>query len=403
MEMQDRRAALLSVRGLHFHPRRGPFKTASNELLNMKVMIRVPLLAGLFLLLWISIAAAAQPGMIAPMEVSRFPSLESAIRIKGPLDFCGEFVPLHLPEVRERLEKELLLMLWDRAQVILWLKRTGRYFPHIQNVLKAARMPDDLKYIAVIESALKPHAGSNRGARGVWQFIRSTGRNYGLTVNGYLDERRNFYLSTRAAVRYLRDLHTMFGSWTLSCAGYNMGEQGLKRRIQKQEVTDYYKLDLPNETERYILRAIAAKLLLSDPARYGFDLRASDYYKPVKFDRVQLKTKWSTPVTIIAKAADTYYKKVRDLNPQLLSDVIPKGTHTIFLPQGSSKTFARKYQPLIAKYRKTLKPNVYKVRHGDNMTAIAKKLGVSLSRLLKANNLSTRSTIRPGQRLIIPN
>lgn len=362
---------------------------------------RVPLLAGFFLLAWVACASAASHGMILPMEVSRFPSLESAIRIKGPLDFCGESVPLHLPEVRERLEKELLLMLWDRAQVILWLKRTGRYFPHIENVLKAARMPDDLKYIAVIESALKPHAGSNRGARGVWQFISSTGRNYGLTVNRYVDERRNFYLATKAAVRYLSELHARFGSWTLACAGYNMGEQGLEKQIKKQEVKDYYHLHLPRETQRYILRAIAAKVLLSDPARYGFDLQPNDYYSPFSFDRIVLKSKWSVPIAIVAKAAGTYYKTIKDLNPQLLNDVVPKGRHTLFLPEGSSKKFAKKYQPLIAKYRKHLKPNVYVVKRGDTMTGIARKLKVPLWKLLKANNLTSKSTIRSGQKLIV--
>jgi len=363
--------------------------------------LRIPLLAGLFLLCWVTIAPAASPGMLKPMEVSRFPSLESAIRIKGPLHFCGEYVPIHLPEVRERLEKELLLMLWDRAQVILWLKRTGRYFPHIENVLRSARMPEDLKYIAVIESALKPHAGSHAGARGVWQFISSTGRNYGLTVNRYVDERRNFFLSTKAAVRYLRDLNDMFGSWTLSAAAYNMGEQGLQKRIKHQEVKDYYNLHLPKETQRYILRAIAAKLLLSDPARYGFDLQPSDYYKPQKFDRLRLKAKWSTPITIVAKSAGTYFKTIKDMNPQLLNDIIPKGDHTIFLPEGAARSFNKKYQPLITKYRKSFKGNTYVVKRGDNMTMIAKRHNVPLWQLLKANNMTSKSTIRPGQKLVI--
>jgi LysM repeat protein len=358
-------------------------------------------MAGLFLLLWTICSFAASPGMIKPMEVSRFPSLESAIRIKGPIYFCGEFVPLHLPEVRERLEKELLLMLWDRAQVILWLKRSGRYFPHIENVMKAASMPDDLKYIAVIESALKPHAGSNRGARGIWQFISTTGRNHGLTINRSIDERRNFYLATRAAVRYLRDLNAMFGSWTLSCAAYNMGEQGLQKRIKNQEVKNYYHLHLPRETQRYIFRAIAAKLIMSDPPRYGFNLQPNDYYTPQKFDRLRLKAKWPTPITIIAKSAGTYFKNIKDLNPQLLSSTIPKGTHTLFLPEGSAKDFNKKYQPLIAKYRKSIKHNIYVVRRGDTMTAIAKKNHVSLRQLLKANRLTHKSTIRPGQRLVI--
>ncbi len=339
--------------------------------------------------------------MVKTMEVSRFPSLESAVRIKGPLHFCGEYVPIHLPEVRERLEKELLLMLWDRAQVILWLKRTGRYFPHIETVLAEASMPNDLKYIAVIESALKPHAGSNRGARGVWQFISSTGRNYGLTINRNVDERRNFHLSTNAAARYMQDLNGMFGSWTLACAAYNMGEQGLQKRIKSQEIKDYYRLHLPSETQRYILRAIAAKLILSDPGRYGFDLQPDDYYKPRKFDRIRLKAKFPTPITIVAKSAGTYYKNIKDLNPQILNDTIPSGDHIIFLPEGSARVFPKRYQSLIAKYRKTFKGNIYVVKRGDTMSAIARKNNISLWQLLKTNNLKSKSTIKPGQKLVI--
>ena len=364
-------------------------------------LIRVPLLAVLLLLLWTAPALAQSPAMAEPMKAAAFPSLESAIRIEGPLNFCGEFVPIHLPEVRERLEKELLLMLWDRAQVILWLKRTGRYFPHIEVVLKGANMPDDLKYIAVIESALKPHAGSSKGARGIWQFIPSTARNYGLTVNYSLDERRNFHTATQAAVRYLAELHDMFNSWTLGCAGYNMGEQGLKRRIEKQEVKDYYRLHLPDETERYIPRAIAAKLILSDPARYGFDLRPGDYYSSVPFDRIKLKAKYPTPITIIAKASRTYYKTIRDMNPQLLSDTIPRGEHILYLPEGAAAGFAKRYHPLVAKYRKTLKPKTYVVRRGDSLTRIAQRHNISLWQLCKLNKLTTKSTIRPGQKLSV--
>ncbi len=339
--------------------------------------------------------------MVTPMKQACFPSLESAIRIKGPLYFCGEFVPLHLPEVRERLEKELLLMLWDRAQAILWLKRSGRYFPHIETVLKGAGMPDDLKYVAVIESALKPRAGSHRGARGIWQFISSTGRKYGLTVDRFIDDRRNFYLATRAAVRYLRELHDRFGSWTLACAAYNMGENGLEKQVEKQEVEDYYRLHLPVETQRYVLRAIAAKLIMADPARYGFDLHPDDFYEPTRFDRIRLKAKYPTPVTVVAKAAGTYYKSIRDLNPQLLGDMVPRGEHVLFLPEGASEDFADKYHPLITKYRKELKPATYVVRRGDSLTAIARRHNMSLWQLCKLNRLTTKSTIRPGQKLYL--
>ncbi|QGY39734.1 transglycosylase SLT domain-containing protein [Pseudodesulfovibrio cashew] len=359
----------------------------------------LPLLAGLLVLVHFTAVRAQDPAV--PLEDSQFPSLESAIRVKGPLTFCGEFVPLHLPGVREGLEKELLIMLWDRAQVILWLKRSARYFPHIRTMLASADMPDDLKYIAVIESALKPEAGSRRGARGIWQFIPTTARNHGLTVSRYIDERRNFYLATAAAVRYFRILHERFNSWTLACAAYNMGEEGLEKRMGKQEVKDYYHLDLPRETERYILRAVAAKLILSDPARYGFRLIPEDYYRPRKFDRVRLKHGHAAPVLIVAKAAGTYYKTVKELNPQILSDVIPPGDNVVFLPEGASKGFAERYQPLIVQYRKKHRGKTYTVRKGDSLSLIADKNGMPLWKLLKLNNLVRNSVIRPGQKLVI--
>jgi hypothetical protein len=367
----------------------------------LKRYFLISLATGLFLLLAALPGRADQPGMLAPMEVARFPSLESAIRIKGPVMFCGEFVPLNLPNVRERLEKELLLMLWDRAQVILWLKRTGRYFPFIEAALSEAGLPDDLKYVAVIESALKPHAGSRRGARGVWQFIRTTGRSHGLTIDRYIDERRNFRLATASAIGYFRDLHEEFNSWTLACAAYNMGGIGLKKRIKQQDVRDYYHLDLPTETERYVPRAIAAKLILTDPARFGFNLLPEDYYRPVPCDRVRLKIRHSAPVAVVAKAAGTYYKTIKDMNPQLLDDVIPPGEHLLFLPEGSAAGFAARYEPMILKYRKSHRGKTYTVKGGDTLTAIARKVKIPFWKLLKLNNLHNRSVIHPGQKLVI--
>ncbi|WP_243544935.1 lytic transglycosylase domain-containing protein [Pseudodesulfovibrio tunisiensis] len=356
--------------------------------------VLIPLVAGFVLF-------SALPVRATPLEPAAFPSLESAIRIRGPLTFCGERVPLEDSQVRERLEKELLLMLWDRAQIILYLKRSTRFFPHIERVFSGAGLPSDLKYVAVIESALLSHAGSHAGARGVWQFIRSTGRNYGLTVNRYIDDRRNFHFATRAAARYFRDLYGMFGSWTMACAAYNMGEKGLERRVRQQKVSNYYRLHLPLETQRYMLRAIAAKIILSDPARFGFRLEPRDHYPPIRFDRVRLKTRWTVPVVVIAEAAKTDFKGIKDLNPQLLDDVVPGGDHSLFLPEGAARNFAKRFQPLIEKYRASYRGKSYTVRRGDTLSAIARKHGMPLSRLLKLNGMHRRSTIHPGQKLVI--
>jgi membrane-bound lytic murein transglycosylase D len=172
-------------------------------------------------------------------EPAVFPSLMDHLRIRGPLDFCGEAVELEIQDVRERLEKELLLTLWDRPQVVLWIKRSGRYLPVIEKMLQDNNMPQDLKYIAVIESALRPHAGSRKGAIGFWQFMESPGRKYGLTINAEKDERRNIFKSTEAAITYFKELYELLGSWTLAAAAYNMGEQGLQSEILSQNTADY--------------------------------------------------------------------------------------------------------------------------------------------------------------------
>ncbi len=220
---------------------------------------------------------------------AQIPDLIRSARISGPLDFCGEPVELDNPEVRERLEKEMLLILWDRPQIVLWIKRSNRYFPIIEKKLQEHNLPQDLKYLAVIESALRPHAGSHKGAIGFWQFMKATGRKYGLVITSDKDERRNIFRSTEAAIAYFKDLHELFGSWTLSAAAYNMGEQGLQSQMLAQKSDNYYHLYLSLETQRYVMRAIAAKMILSAPAAYGFQFTAADLYPPLQYDRIILE------------------------------------------------------------------------------------------------------------------
>jgi len=220
-----------------------------------------------------------------------------AIRIAEPLTFCGELVPLADPDVRERLERELLVSLDNSDDIILWLKRANRYFPEIERVLKANFMPDDLKYITIAESSLRPLAFSNKGAVGYWQFIEGTGTRYGLEVTGDIDERRNVYKATQAAVKYLTDLYALFGSWTLAAAAYNMGEDGLKAEMLVQKVNNYYQLYLNQETQRYVFRILAAKIIMSNPAKFGYVLSKADLYLPRQFDTVEIKAAQPVPFT----------------------------------------------------------------------------------------------------------
>jgi hypothetical protein len=340
-------------------------------------------------------------------EQSQFPSLISAVRVRPPLEFCGEAVPLDESEVRERLEKELLLNLWDRAQVILYLKRMGRYFPHIEKVLERNGLPEDLKYVAVAESALLPHIGSSAGAVGYWQFIPSTGRRYGLQIDREKDERRNLFSATRAATAYFAKLYSDFGSWTLAAAAYNMGEAGLSRRIRAQGTRNYYHLYLPLETQRYIFRILAVKLILENPARFGFHLDAEDYWAPMRFDRVEVSLGEETPLKLIADAAGTYFKKIKDLNPEIRGSDLPRGNHSLLIPEGTAAGFQARIKPILQQYRaEQARPQsrgqrVHVVRPGEYLSAIAERYRVPLSSLMRWNGLNSRSTIHPGQRLVI--
>lgn len=359
-----------------------------------------------------------------PVDPAVFPSLLSSIRVEGPLSFCGEPVPLELDDVRERLEKELLLLLWDRAQVILDAKRAGRYFPYIEECLKKRGMPDDLKYIAVIESALRPHAGSHAGAIGYWQFIRPTALKYGLRVDGDIDERRNIFTSTEAALDYLQDLYAEFGSWSVACAAYNMGENGMRKRVRTQGVDDYYKLYLPLETQAYVFRAVAAKEILASPSRYGFRFTGDDFYDPPSFDRIDVTLRRDTPLAEIARASGTYFKIIKDLNPQILGDDLVRGSHTLLVPRGEGRGFAARLRRVLAgddagataglgaaeaagpQPARGVDPSkqelrTYMVRIGDNVHSIARKLGIPLKSLLRANGLGPESVIYPGQRLLV--
>jgi hypothetical protein len=344
---------------------------------------------------------ALAAGPESPSEEDGYPSLMKSIRFQEPIDFCGESVPLGNQEVRERLEKEMLLTLADRPQVILWLKRSHRFMPLIEKELAANGLPEDLKYVAIAESALRPHAGSTAGAIGFWQFMQTTGRKYGLSVNAAVDERRSIYKSTRAAVAYFKFLHEEFQSWTLAAAAYNMGEEGLKSEMLLQEVNDYYRLYLPLETQRYIPRIISAKLILLDPEKYGFKLIEDDYYPPYEFDEIIVRCDQRTPIRLVAQAAGTYFKRIKDLNPDIRGHYLPAGSHAILLPKGTGDGFKERFDKAVAGWQKNPDKHVYTVKAGDNLSSIAERFQVPLRALLVWNDLKTSHHIHPGDRLII--
>ena len=346
--------------------------------------------------------------LIIALLIVACPSIEAherplirALDLPKSLNFCGESVPLHLLQVRERFEKEMLLALWDRPQVILWIKRAPRYLPFIAQALNARGLPDDLKYLAVAESALLPHAGSTKGAIGFWQLMPETARKYGLTVDRFVDDRRSLHNSTPAALRYLKVLYTKFSNWTLAAAAYNMGEQGLAAEILEQRIKDYYKLYLPLETQRFLFRVLAVKLILSEPEKYGFKLSPAQLYQPVAFDNVGMDCYQEIPIQLVAEASNSFFKEIKDLNPHLRGHYLQAGHHQIHLPVGRASGFQTRLNERVTQFTQTQQKRIYIVQNGDSLSTIAEKFEVPLAALIIWNRIDHKRPIHPGDRLVI--
>lgn len=327
--------------------------------------------------------------------------LMSALRPDSELSLCGETVPVSDHQVRERFEKEMLVSLGNRPQVILWLKRSTRYFPYIEEKLREDAIPDDVKYLAVAESALRMHAGSVKGAMGVWQLMPQTARKYGLEVSSRFDERRNIYLSTPAALSYLKELYDRFGSWALALAAYNMGEEGLEAEILEQGTKDYYRLYLSTETQRFIFRILVIKQIMEAPQRYGFNLLPEDVYGPEIFHTVEVTAADELPIRLIAQAAETDFMAIKALNPELRGHYLTAGTRLVNIPEAGAAGFQERLAALEEEASANSADRVYVVQAGDNLSMIAETFEVPLAALLIWNRIGEKRIIYPGQRLVV--
>ncbi|MBT8256388.1 MAG: lytic transglycosylase domain-containing protein [Bacteroidia bacterium] len=238
-----------------------------------------------------------------------------ALDLPSEMDFAGERVPLENPDIRERMDRELLVNTYWQSNGLLIFKRANKYFPIIEPLLKQHGLPDDFKYLAIAESALENNR-SPAGAAGFWHFLKGTGREYGLEINDYVDERYNLELATKVAADYLKASKERFGSWTLAAAAYNAGNAGISRQLEKQKVGDYYDVLLNSETSRYVFRILAFKEILSNPKKYGFNFRQKDLYTQIP----SYKVKVDTAVTDFADFARLFginYKILKLHNPWL--------------------------------------------------------------------------------------
>lgn len=255
-----------------------------------------------------------------------------ALEIPEHLTFAGEEVPLMNFDVRESLDRELLVNTYWQSHTLLYLKRMNRYFPVIEEILKEYNIPDDFKYVAMVESDLC-NVVSPSGATGIWQFMRGTAKEYGLTINREVDERYHLEESTQAACKYFKSAYELFDSWTLAAASYNAGKTRILKRLKEQDVDNYYDLKLNSETARYVYRILAAKMIMQDPAHYGFHYREADLYPPLKAKEVNVNKSINNLVTF-AKHHKINYKILKIFNPWLRSDklTIDGRSYTIKIP-----------------------------------------------------------------------
>ena len=238
-----------------------------------------------------------------------------AVKIPDYIDFAGEQVPLHKADVRERLDRELLVNTYWQSNGLLLLKRANKFFPVIEPILADHGLPDDFKYLALAESGLM-NVTSRAGASGFWQFLRATGREYGLEVNDNVDERYNVELATKMAARYLKKSKEKFGSWSLAAAAYNAGNGKINLRLTQQKVSNYYDLLLNPETSRYVFRILALKEIISQPKKYGFAFDQEDLYLPTP--TYDLEVNYSIAnLADFAKKYNITYKELKLENPWL--------------------------------------------------------------------------------------
>lgn len=290
----------------------------------------------------------------------------------------------------------------------LYLSRSARYLPMMKNVLRENGLPEDLVYVALIESGFSPKAQSRANAVGYWQFIRSTAKRYGLRIDAFVDERRDPVLATRAAAEYFKALHSLFGSWYLALAAYNTGENRVKRAVMHYYTRDFWKLirrrrSLPVETKNYVPKFIAAALICRDPKRYGFT--SVEYMDPLSYDTVELKH----PISMkkLADNLNVDLEELKLLNPKFRGDFVPltrKGETVIRLPVGKGTDALAAVSLSASKAPKVMNTGYfyYRIRHGDNLSTIAHRYHTTVSRLRRMNNLSNRALLHIGHHLRVP-
>jgi len=257
-----------------------------------------------------------------------------ALTLPKNLQFANEKVPLNLPDIKERVDREFLVNTYWQSNGFLMFKRAHKYFPVIEKILAEEGVPDDFKYLAVIESGLT-NAVSPAGAKGFWQIMKTTGREYDLEINSNVDERYHLEKATHVACKYLKDAKEKLGSWTLAAASYNAGMTGMRKRLTQQKVNSYYDLLLGSETSRYVPRIIAVKYIMMQPHQFGYNFEKEDMYHEIPTVSVAVDSV-ITDIASFAKGYGINYKILKLHNPWLRDGHLnnkTKRTYEIKIPK----------------------------------------------------------------------
>jgi LysM repeat protein len=300
----------------------------------------------------------------------------------------------------ERVEKWLdYFQGKGRKDVERWLSRFPRYRPMIDRILEEEGLPPELFYLAVIESGLNPNAYSHAHAAGMWQFISSRARMYGLRVDWWIDERRDPEKSTRAACTYLKELYERFGSWELALAGYNSGEGRVERaRRKRPSCPDYWCLDLPRETENFVPKFMAMVMIGTDPDAYGFEIPTAGV--PLNYDTIEVAD--AVDLQVIADATSAEYGEIKRLNPAVRRWCTPPGNDatTVRVPEGYGQRCAAAIEAIPPEDRVTWQR--HRVSRGETLTGIARAYGTSVSAITSVNDIRNANRIRSGSYIVIP-
>ena len=346
-------------------------------------------------------------GQIFSVRARLFASLEDVedpLLNVPPAQPNAEVEGAEIPMTSNRLVKESTTYLEEEPSrhVTHWRKRVQVYGPMIDHILAEVGVPQELKYLAMVESGLNPDARSWAGAVGMWQFMASTGRRYGLTVNAWVDERRDPEKATRAAARHLKDLHEKFGDWHLALAGFNCGGGCVRRALRQSDAEDPSYWDayeyLPRETQGYVPMFIAAARIMENPD--AFDLAPPEPASPFAYDYVPVHGS-RLSLSTVAQLTDTTRDAIESLNPELRRDRVPpsKDRYYLRIPLGSYPRFAWNYAELPDEKKRPA--TTYAVRQGDTLSEIAVRVGTSTDVLRRLNGIEG-SIIRPGDRLVVP-